>query len=149
MIPALPAASYLAEGLEMISMDSMEEDWMVLRYSERSLPDNGVGLPSIYTCTPFFPLRLRLSSLSTIIPGDFRKSSRASCPTALMLPSTFRMILSAFTSTGGLRALTTASLSSPASFVKGVGGACVDPSPADWKTAEFRGSYPTWVILTK
>jgi hypothetical protein len=47
MIPALPDASYFADGLVMISIASMDEDWSVLRYEERSVPDNGVGRPSI------------------------------------------------------------------------------------------------------
>ena len=47
MIPALPAASYFAEGLVMISIDSIWEDCNDFKYSERSFPDNGVGRPSI------------------------------------------------------------------------------------------------------
>ncbi len=47
MIPAFPAASYLADGLLMISMASTLDDCMDFKKSARSFPASGVGLPSI------------------------------------------------------------------------------------------------------
>ncbi len=101
MIPALPAASYLAEGLAISSIWSMLELGIFFSSRATSWGDMFVGLPSIIMITPFLPRMDILSSLSTCMPGDCWSTSSAVPPAATMLFSTFTTILSAFCSIKG------------------------------------------------
>src|SRR6476661_10461949 len=80
IIPEFPEASYLEDGLVMISICSRAEAGIFLSRFARSLGDKNVCLPSINTITPCFPLRLIAPSLFTIMPGDFSRISRAVDP---------------------------------------------------------------------
>lgn len=96
MIPALPAASYLEEGLVMSSIFSMEDAGTLLRYCMRSVPAKGLGLPSIMMITPCFPRSLMPLSSLTTTPGDRSNKLSTWLPAEDILFSTLMMMRSSF-----------------------------------------------------
>ena len=109
-MPALPAASYLADGLVISSILSILSLGMFLNNATTSAIGIKVCLPSICTITPSFPLRLIWSFWrSMITPGAFSSTSRAVLPLAIILLATFTIVLSIFCSTKGRLARTVTS----------------------------------------
>src|SRR5215213_9312732 len=107
--PELPEASYLADGLVMISIWSMADAGMFFSRLARSVDERKVGFPSIITITPAFPRRLMAPSLFTIMPGDFSSTSKAVAPALVGEASTFTTVLSILVSMNGLLAVTVTS----------------------------------------
>ena len=94
------------------------------------------------------PLRLILSSLSSVTPGALRKSSKASFPTALMLFSTLRMVLSAFTSIIGFLEVTVTPSICLAAFFNLNSGTEISLLPTS-KTADLASTKPTLLTMIK
>ena len=66
MIPAVPSASYFAEGLVIISISLILEACINCKASELGIVD---GIPSISNVKPCEPLRETFPSISTEILG--------------------------------------------------------------------------------
>ena len=127
MIPPLPSASYLDEGLEISSTFSMEEPSLPFRYASRSEPDILDGLPSIHTAT-VEPLSLILPSLSTVTPGELLSTSRASPVCATASSDTLSTRRSNWCSISGLFPDTFAPASTCASSPRTTGPISMTPS---------------------
>ncbi len=74
-IPAVPSASYLADGLVITSTFSMASAGSCVRASVDPKPANADGLPLIRILTFSLPLKLMAPSTSTSTEGTLFKAS--------------------------------------------------------------------------
>ena len=87
-IPAVPSASYLADGEVITSTLSMASAGNWRNASVPLKPTNAEGLPSINILTFSLPLRLTFPSTSTSTEGTLSKTSDAEPPlTVMSLPT--------------------------------------------------------------
>ena len=80
MIPAVPSASYLADGEVMISTFSTLSDGNCFSASLLLIPTNPEGLPLISIVTLWFPLSETFPSTSTATDGRLSKTSLTLLP---------------------------------------------------------------------
>ena len=98
IIPALPLASYFADGLFIISIFSMAEAGMLSKPDWLPKPVSAVCLPSISTTTLSLPRSCTLP-LCTATPGRFCMACSTEPPVWLILSLSKKVFLSIFSLT--------------------------------------------------
>ncbi len=78
-MPAEPSGLYLADGLLIISKDSMAPAGICSKF----IPVNSIGLPSIIILTCSLPLKFTFPSPSMVTEGILLSKSTA-CPAGLL-----------------------------------------------------------------
>ena len=119
-IPAVPSASYLAEGLVITSTFSMASAGNCLRASVEPNPASAEGFPLMSILTFSLPLRLMAPSTSTFTDGTLFRASLTVAPLMVRSLPILYIFLSNLTSTVVRSPTTSTSLSwatSNASFM--------------------------------
>ena len=104
-IPAVPSASYLAEGDVMTSTFSIASAGNCLNASVELSPTNPEGLPLMSIRTLSLPLKATLPSASTETDGTLSKTSLTEPPLTVRSLPTLYIFLSSFNSTVVLSAI--------------------------------------------
>ncbi len=110
-MPAVPSASYLAEGDVITSTRSIASAGNWRRASVPLKPTKAEGFPSINILTFSFPLKLTFPSTSTSTEGTLSKTSEAEPPLTVMSFPTLYILLSKRISTVDFSAIITTSSS--------------------------------------
>ena len=95
MMPAVPSASYLADGLLTVSIFATVLAGMLFRMAFMLSKGIRMSRPLNWNSMPLLPLRVMFSLLSTITPGTFFSISNTLALVAVTPSSTFITILSA------------------------------------------------------
>ena len=109
IIPALPDASYLADGFAMISINFILAASKLFRREVTCCEFRVWNFPSSKIWTPFLPLIMIFSCPSTVTPGACLNKSRPLSPALFNIASTFSKTRSVLVCRIGIKDLITTS----------------------------------------